>query len=400
MPEPKEPSDDAGARLGPTSRDRAGAPADLAPLTTLDEAKAWVSPRGAELLGWWATHHRFDALLVVAWGIWLLVQSQLAQQHAALPTSDGLTAGDWRLVSALGQHRLASGPLTWLLAATTAIWIAAGAWGARSNKAPRRVALIAATALALGGLVLALALAAVGEPPLRWQGVPGETPTSLVPLALENGRLLTAAGPAPRTRCRRDGDRLLCVGEGAAEVALDGRSATLSDGRIWRLFAATPATDAPAATLELGLPGAPQDSVAFAVRAGSATLVPALRARVAVEPSARSGPIAIVSRADAPAEWLAAPGWVAGSPAGRWRSLGAVRIEAAPALPTAIAVVALALLALLALAATVAKGRTSALAATQLTGRDMTNLTEAKDLGHLVGVADDHVANRADRTAR
>ena len=341
-----------------------------------------MSPRGPELLGWWAKHHRFDALLVLAWGGWLLLQSQLPQQHAAMPTSDGLTAGDWRLIGALGLHRLAGGPLTWLLAATTTIWVAASHWIAASERVGQPIrsrghaALLGVAALGLGGVALALALAAAGEPPRRWQGVPGEAPTWMAPLVVESGRFLASADPAPATRCRRDGDLLRCAHDGAVEVALDGPYATLVDGQLWRISATTPATDAGTATLELGPVATPQDAVAFAVRAGAATLVPALRARVAVEPSARSGPIAIVARAEEPAQWLAAPGWVAGAPAGRWRSPGAARVEAGPATPTAIAVVALTLLGLLALAATVAGRRRSAPIAAAESLRDSSDLMD------------------------
>jgi hypothetical protein len=65
------------------------------------------------------------AILLLAWALLLMLTSQLPQADAPMPVVDGLARSDLLLLEAFGLHRLGAAVPTWLLAAVTAIVVAA-----------------------------------------------------------------------------------------------------------------------------------------------------------------------------------------------------------------------------------------------------------------------------------
>jgi hypothetical protein len=81
------------------------------------------------------------AILLLAWALLLMLGSQVPQADAPTPVLDGLVRSDLLMLEAFGLHRLGAAVPTWLLAAVSAIVVAArwlfpeqlGLWSRHSN---------------------------------------------------------------------------------------------------------------------------------------------------------------------------------------------------------------------------------------------------------------------------
>ena len=293
-------------------------------------------PGGARLLDWLRRSGRGVAALVGAWALWLLAATQLSQASAPSPLSDGLTRGDWISLEALGLHTLGNGLPLWLLVALTlafAIGVATLGRGPRARPAlGRTVAPMLIGLFALTVWIVAIAAAAYLPAP-RWLELPvtESGATALQPaqeLAFEQGRWQRSA--AAVGSCVAADDAMRCVlPDGGEPLVFAGTQAVERDGLLWTRRGIQSDAESAAGRLELddGLSG--QGRVGFDVGAERATIIPALRARVALVGTKRSGPILTARIGDGATRLLESPGLASGPALARLRSIHRLRLQGA-----------------------------------------------------------------------
>ncbi len=291
-------------------------------------------PGGTRLLEWLRRSGRGLAALAGGWALWLLAATQVPQSRGPGPVGDGLARGDWITIEALGLDSLGDGLPLWLLLALT-VAFAVGVLGLRGGDRSGRIALPIGLALLALALWIASAVTAATAQAPRWLDLPVSVAEAkpvqpAQALSFEQGRWqrTALAGGA----CARADDTLRCtLPDGGEPLIFAGTSgaggAVERDGLVWVRRGVQ--VDAEAASGRLELDGAisGQGRVGFDVGPERATIVPALRARVALVGTRRTGPIVIGKVGDAPTQLLASPGLASGPAAARLRAVHRVRLH-------------------------------------------------------------------------
>lgn len=346
----------AGERTDVEPPAPAAAAPGASPTVALEPARDVVAdllpaapPGGVGLLDWLRLSGRGVATLGTLWSVWLLVATQISQAAAPSPVVDGLARGDWLSIEALGLHALGNGLPLWLLCALS-VALGAGMFGlgpGTASGSSRRDGRVGGW---LGLLAAAVWIAAIVAtalvPPPRWLDLPipttGSPPVqSAQTLALEQGRWQGTA--LAGGSCTGNGDDLRCtLPEGGGPLAIGG-GAVERDGLLWVLRGVQTDADAASGRLELDDALSNQGRVGFDVGPERATLVPALRARVALVGTRRTGPVLTARVGDGPAQLLAGPGLSTGPAVARLRAVQRVRLFAASPWPGRIGTLAAAL---------------------------------------------------------
>lgn len=306
------------------------------------EALPAAPPGGARLLDWLRRSGRGVAALVAAWVLWLLAATQLPQAAAPLPVSDGLARGDWILLEALGLHSLGDGLPLWLLSALTLAFGIGFVGLARITSAPaersppsaRLPRLLAA--LAVVAWIAAIVVAAAVDAP-RWIELPvtGAAAPPVQPaqaLSFELGRWQRSAMTA--ASCVAVDAEMRCSLPGNDEpLVFRGHQTVEREGVVWTRRGVQSDAEAAAGRLELDDSISGQGRVGFDVGAERATIIPALRARVALVGTKRSGPVLTGRIGDGSTLLLAGPGLANGEAVARLRAVHRVRLLGASPWP-------------------------------------------------------------------